>query len=85
MMELLGMERYDMTWEEVDAELRKEPFVALRLHLVSGKVIEVVATQMAWMLSRSVMVLQELAVRRDVETRYDLISLDHIERIEQLP
>jgi hypothetical protein len=69
----------------MNEELSKVPFVPLRLHLTSGKTIEVIAPDDAWMLNASVMVFQERVVRRDDVRRYDTVSLTHIERIEQLP
>jgi hypothetical protein len=70
-----------VTSEEVRAEIEKLPFVPFRLHMVSGKTVDVVSDGSAWMLQNSVMILQDPHSHQ----RYDVLSLRNIERIEQLP
>ncbi len=70
-----------MTSEEVRSELEKQPFTPLRLHLVSGKTVEVTTTGMAWMLKNAVFVLHDL---KDENQGYDVIGLRNIERLERL-
>jgi hypothetical protein len=68
-----------MTSEDLRSELEKQPFVPLRLHLVSGKAIDVRHEWLAWMLQNSVLVL-----RPGPQGGYDVLSLRNIERIEQI-
>ena len=73
-----------MTSEDVRSELEKTEFIPLRLHLVSGKTVDVTVPEAAWMLQNALMVLQEQRPMRLRAGRYDMISLRNIERIEQL-
>jgi hypothetical protein len=70
-----------MRRSEVQMEIERSPFMPVRLHLVSGKVVDVTNPGMAWMLGRAVLVFQEERSRDD---RYDVISIPNIERIEQM-
>lgn len=70
-----------MTSEDVRSELEKEPFAPFRLHLVSGKAVEVVSAGAAWMLQNAILVFQDL----QSHGRYDIVSLRNVERLEQLP
>jgi hypothetical protein len=70
-----------MRRSEVQAEIEREPFMPIRLHLVSGKVIDVTSPGMAWMLDRAVLVFQE---ERGRDARYDVVSILNVERIEQV-
>lgn len=72
-----------MTSEDVKSELEKEPFVSLRVHLVSGKTIDVTMPGMAWMLQNAIFVLQD-PKGADDDAGYDVIALRNIERLEQL-
>ena len=72
-----------MTYEDLHSGMSKEPFVPLRLHLVSGKTVEIRISDGAWMLSRAVVVMQRRKLPSD-DTGYDVISLRNIERIEQI-
>jgi hypothetical protein len=73
-----------MTYEDLAAELEKDPFVELRLHLVSGNSVDISQPGDAWMLRNAVMILH--GIDRDPEQigRYDVVALYNIERIEQL-
>ena len=71
-----------MTSEDLRSELDKEPFLPLRLHLVSGKEVDVPAAGAAWMLQNAVMVLQDPS--GVTTSHYDVVALRNIERIEQL-
>ena len=66
---------------EVTTEIERNPFMPIRLHLVSGKVVDVTSAGIAWMLDRSVLVFQR---ERSTDDRYDVISISNIERIEQV-
>lgn len=65
-----------MTSEGVKSELEKSPFVPLRVHLVSGKTVEIVMPGIAWMLQNALFVLHDVCGTRD-ET-YDVISSRNI-------
>jgi len=73
-----------MTEEEVFEELEKDPFVPFRLHLVSGKVIDVLIAGAAHPLTNSLLVLRNPTVGRRKAEGYDVVAYNHIERIEQL-
>jgi hypothetical protein len=68
-----------VTHEDVQSELEKVPFKPLRLHLVSGKEIDVMMPGVAWMLQNAVMTLHDPST-----DRYDSVALRNIERLEQL-
>ena len=72
-----------MTSEDIRSELDKTPFIPFRLHLVSGKSVDVIIPKNAAMLQNAVLVFhaKEGSGR---ETLYDVISLRNIERLEQL-
>jgi hypothetical protein len=73
-----------MNPSEASAEIEKVPFVPIRLHLVSGKTMDIPQAGIAWMMRTAVMVLQ--GIERDPNNggRYDVVALRNIERIEQL-
>ena len=71
-----------MTSEDIRAELEKYPFRPIRLHLVSGKVVDVTITGAAWKMQNAIMVLQDPS--GNITDRYDVVSLRNIERLEQL-
>jgi len=70
-----------MTSEDVRSELERVPFLPIRLHLVSGKTIDVPASGTAWMLQNFVIVFQNPRIH----SRYNMLALRNIERIEQVP
>ena len=72
-----------MTSEDIESELGKEPFGPFRLHLVSGKTVDVRSPGDAYMLRSGVLVFQAV-VPADRERRYDAIDLLNIERLEQI-
>ena len=71
-----------MTSEDVRAELDKDPFIPFRVHLVSGKTVEVTNPAAGWMLQNALLVLQ--TARPGVDAGYDVLSLRNIQRLEQL-
>lgn len=73
-----------MTEEELLAELDREPFRALRLHLVSGKVLDVLAPNIAHSLTNSLLVLRNPTLGTSKAEGYDVVAYENIERIEQL-
>jgi hypothetical protein len=70
-----------VTSEDVRSELERVPFLPVRLHLVSGKTIDVPASGTAWMVRNSVMIFQN----PQIHARYNMVALRNIEQIEQLP
>ena len=72
-----------MTSKDIQAELNKDPFVPIRLHLVSGKVIDVPFSIAAWLLQNAVLVFQNPKARQGTASGYAVIALRNIERIEQ--
>jgi hypothetical protein len=73
-----------MTPKNVQAELERDPFVPLALHLVSGKVVKVPAPGVAWLMQTSLLVFQNVKPGKSRVSGYDVIALRNIERIEQL-
>ena len=73
-----------MTEDEVVTELQKEPFQPFRLHMVSGKVFDVLAPNVAHPLRNSLLVLRNPVLGTIRAEGYDVISYANIERIEEL-
>jgi hypothetical protein len=73
-----------MTEEELVAELERTPFFPIRLHLVSGKVMDVVAPNTAHTLSNALLVLRNPIMGTPRAEGYDVIAYQNIERIERL-
>ena len=73
-----------MSEEELVAELQKDPFVPFRLHLVSGKVVDVLAPNAAHTLTNSLLVLRNPTLGSPRAEGYDVVAYQNIERIEQL-
>jgi hypothetical protein len=71
-----------MTNEDARSQLERDPFIPIRIHLVSGKTIDVTMPGAAWMLKNAVMVLHD--PRGAVSALHDVIALRNIERLEQL-
>lgn len=68
-----------MTSEDVRSELERHPFTPLRLHLASGKTVDVLNEGMTALLQNAVLVFHARPRRG-----YDIIALRNIERLEQL-
>ena len=73
-----------MTEEELIAELEREPFVPFRLHLVSGKVVDVLAANAAHTLANSLVVFRNPSIGSQRAEGYDVVAYLNIERIELL-
>jgi hypothetical protein len=73
-----------MISKDLEAELEKQPFVPLRLHLVSGKTVRISAPNAAWLLQNALMLLRGARPGRVKGEGYDVIALRNIERIEQI-
>ena len=74
-----------MTESELSLQLDTDPFVAFRIHLVSGKTLDVLAPNAAWTLNNSLLVIRNPSRETRHAEGYDVISYDNIERLEQLP
>lgn len=72
-----------MTSKDLQAELTKDPFVPLRLHLVSGKTIDVPSAGIAWMMQNTVLIFQDATPSRMQAKGYDVIAFRNIERISK--
>lgn len=70
-----------MTRKEVEEELYREPFIPFRLHLVSGKSLDVNDSGEGWMLQNSILVTRR---RKNREPSYNVVSLGSIGRLERL-
>jgi len=73
-----------MTAEDLRQELEKRPFIPLRLHLASGKTVDVLYEQTAWLQQNTVLVVHPLTRGTVAIGKYEVISLRLIERIEQI-
>jgi hypothetical protein len=73
-----------MKESEIVAELDREPFRPFRLHMVSGKVFEILAANVAHPLVDSLLVLRNPVLGTRRAEGYDVIAYANIERIEQL-
>ena len=73
-----------MTEEELIDELEKEPFQPFRIHLVSGKVLDVLTANAAHPLANSLLILRNPTLGTRKAEGYDVIAYENIERIEQL-
>lgn len=73
-----------MTEEQIQEELEIEPFKAFRIHLVSGKTIDVHRADAAMPLRDRLLVFRNLAKSGRGAEGYDIVAYANIERIEQL-
>jgi hypothetical protein len=70
-----------VTRDEVEAELFRIPFHPFRLHLVSGKTVDVNDAGDGWMFKRSILITRR---RKSGQGGYNVVSLMNIERLERL-
>jgi hypothetical protein len=73
-----------MTEFELIDELDRDPFTPLRLHLVRGKTLDILASGTAHPLRNALLVLRNPVLGSSRAEGYDVISYQNIERIEQL-
>ena len=73
-----------MTSEDLRSELDKRPFGTLRIHLVSGKTVDVTSPDGAWMLQNAVMITTRLQVGAQTYGDYRVVALRNIELLERL-
>jgi hypothetical protein len=71
-----------MTSEDVKQELEREPFVPLRLHLSSGKTMDIPYPNTAWVRQNTLVIVHPLRRGTAEIGNYDVIALRLIERIE---
>ena len=75
-----------MRREEIEAELRRDPFVPLRLHLISGKKLEVPFQHVVVFQKSHVIVFKGVkAPGSRVAKGYAVFGYDQIDRIERPP
>ena len=74
-----------MQKEEVRAELTREPFVPLRLHLKDGKTFDIPFRDVAHVLGYGVLVFIGLKEGTHQAKAYDRFSFENIVRIERRP
>ena len=74
-----------MTSRDLEAELERDPFVPLRVHLVSGKTVDVPGPGVAFLMQNALLVFQNRQPGTVRVDGYDIISFRNIERVEQLP
>jgi hypothetical protein len=73
-----------MTSKDLEAELERQPFIPLRVHLVSGKTIDIPGPGVGVLLRNALLVFQNPRPNRVRADGYDVISFRNIERLEQL-
>ena len=73
-----------MTTEDVRQELDREPWVPLRLHVSSGKTIDIEYSNSAFTRQNTLLVVHRVSSMTHEIGTYDVIALRLIERIEQL-
>jgi len=71
-----------MSPEALRTELRREPYVPIRLHLTDGKTCDIRHPEMAMVKQREVYVGTESKPGSGVAAECDLVSLFHIVRVE---
>jgi len=72
--------------EKLRDELRRQPFVPLRIHLTDGKIYDIRHPEMAMVTSREVYIgREETSPGSGVARECDLVSLLHVVRVEQVP
>lgn len=72
-----------MTSEGVIQELERDPFIPLRLHLSSGKTIDVPYPNTAWIRQNTIVIVHPLARNTVAIGNYDVIALRLIEQIHE--
>jgi hypothetical protein len=67
-------------------ELRRQPFMPLRIHLTDGKTYDVRHPEMAMVTAREVYVgREETSPGSGIAKGCDLVALVHVVRVEQVP
>jgi len=72
-----------MTSEDMRAEIEQVRFKPFRIHLVSGKTLDVTPRTDVTLLQNAIILL-EPPIDRDNEGSYNVVSLRNIERLERI-
>jgi hypothetical protein len=73
-----------MTSEDMRQELEKRPFIPLRLHLASGKTVDIAYEHTAWLQQNALLLVHPLSKGTVAIGKYEVIALRLIERTEQI-
>jgi hypothetical protein len=73
-----------MTSQDLKQGIEREPFIPLRLHLSSGKTLDIEYDNSAFVRQHTLLVVHRLAPHTAAIGNYDVVALRLIERIEQL-
>ncbi len=73
-----------MTSEDLRSEIEKEPFTPLRIHMVSGKTIDVTIASTVTMMQNAILVLSRPDTSQQAAEGYNVIALRNIERLGRL-
>ena len=73
-----------MIEEDFVSELTRDPFVPFRMHLVSGKTIDVLGPNTAHTLANALVVFRNPTIGTPRAEGYDVIAYHNVERIELL-
>jgi hypothetical protein len=73
-----------MSPEALRQELRRQPFVPLRLHLTDGTTYDIRHPEMVLLKQRELYIGKETAPGSGVAAETDLVSLLHVVRVEPL-
>ncbi len=72
-----------MTMDNLASELERQPFVPIRLHLVSGKIVGIRFSGAAvYFLENALLILRQKEPGNRAPDGYDVISVNNIERVE---
>jgi len=72
-----------MTRGEVQTEVDRTPFLPFRLHLVSGKTLDVRQAHEAWMLRHSVLLIRRKPSGGESENIVSFFNIERLERLER--
>jgi hypothetical protein len=73
-----------LTEKSIKEELEQSPFKPLRIHIVSGKTLDVVREGTAWPLGDRLLVFRNPSAQGVGAEGYDVVAYNNIERIKQL-
>ena len=73
-----------MTSENLRHEIERTPFTPIRLHLASGKEVDIYDPATIWFQRNALLIIHRLPPGSQEHGRYEVIAFDLIERIEQL-
>ncbi len=73
-----------MTSENIKHEIERHPFVPIRLHLASGKEIDIHDPVSVWFQRNALLIVHRIPPGAQEVGRYEVIAFDLIERIQQL-